>query len=82
MRTEAIYSAHGPRFSITDLAAGVPLYNSDESAGTTPWTGRTGSVPASPAWRLIALRVTREPGSHISGHAWIDDLTLTAEGTR
>lgn len=82
MRTEAIYSAHGPRFSITDLATGVPLYNSDESVGTTPWTERTGSVPASPAWRLIALRVTREPGSHISGHAWIDDLTLTAEGTR
>jgi tetratricopeptide (TPR) repeat protein len=79
MRTEAIYSAHGPCFSITDVATGTPLYTGDESIGTTAWTERTGSVPASPAWRVVALRVTREPGSHISGHAWIDDLTLTAE---
>lgn len=79
MRTEAIYSAHGPRFRITDVASGAPLYTGEESVGTSSWTERTGRVPPAAAWRLIALRVTREPGSHISGHAWIDDVSLTAE---
>jgi tetratricopeptide (TPR) repeat protein len=80
IRTEAIYSTHGPRLSITDVASGSAIYNSEESVGTTPWIERKTMIPAASQTRLIAVRVTREPVTHITGRAWIDDLTLTPDG--
>jgi tetratricopeptide (TPR) repeat protein len=78
IRAEEVFTTHGPRFTITDVATGAPLYQSAESTGTTLWVERQGAIAASPTTRLLAVRVTREPEGHITGRVWIDDLSLTA----
>jgi len=82
MRAQEISSTHGPRLSVTDVATGTPLYTSEESLGTTPWTERTGTIPSADKTRLVAIQVTRETAGHITGHAWIDDMKLSPEARR
>jgi len=81
VKTKEITGDQGIRFHLRSLGnAQIPLGATREIHGTTPWTSIEQDWTAGPGVHLIEVCVTREPSTnpdiHISGDAWVDDVTL------
>ncbi|HET7108866.1 MAG TPA: tetratricopeptide repeat protein [Candidatus Acidoferrum sp.] len=81
VKTRNITGDQGVRFHLKSLGNNqIPMETSREIHGTMPWTSIEQEWTAGPGVRLVGVCITREPSTdadiHISGDAWVDDVTL------
>jgi hypothetical protein len=81
VKTKDITGDQGIRFHLRSVGNGqVPVERTREIHGTTPWTFIEQDWTAGPGVHLVEVCVSREPSTnadiHISGDAWVDDVTL------
>ena len=81
VKTKDITGDQGVRFHLRSLGNGqIPVAVTREIHGTTPWTSIEQDWTAGPGVREVEVCVSREPSTnpdiHISGDAWVDDVTL------
>ncbi len=84
VKTRNITGDQGIRFHLKSLGNNqIPLQTSREIHGTMPWTSIEQDWTAGPGVRLVEVCITRDPSTdadiHISGDAWVDDVTLVPE---
>jgi len=84
VKTRNITGDQGIRFHLKSLGNNqIPLETSREIHGTTPWTLIEQDWTAGPGVRLVEVCIARDPSTdadiHISGDAWVDDVTLVPE---
>ncbi|HXJ11459.1 MAG TPA: tetratricopeptide repeat protein [Candidatus Limnocylindrales bacterium] len=84
VKTRNITGDQGIRFHLKSLGNNqIPLETSREIHGTMPWTSIEQDWTAGPGVRLVEVCITRDPSTdadiHISGDAWVDDVTLVPE---
>jgi hypothetical protein len=81
VKTRNITGDQGVRFHLRSVGnSQIPSAASREIHGTTPWTSIEQDWTAGPGVRQVEVCVSREPSTdpdiHISGDAWVDDVTL------
>jgi tetratricopeptide (TPR) repeat protein len=82
MRTEAITTESGLRFTLTDPnhPSGANLIT-DNLIGSHPWMNVEGDVTTSAATHFLLLRLHRDPSrlfeNKLSGTVWLADVSLT-----
>jgi tetratricopeptide repeat protein len=81
VKTKDITGDQGVRFHLRSLENGqIPLAVTREIHGTTPWTSIEQDWTAGPRVQEVEVCISREPSTnpdiHISGDAWVDDVTL------
>ena len=81
VKTKDITGDQGVRFHLGSIGDGqIPLSVTREIHGTTPWTSIEQDWTAGPGVREVEVCISREPSTnpdiHISGDAWVDDVTL------
>jgi hypothetical protein len=81
VKTKDITGDQGIRFHLRSIGNNqIPLETTREIHGATPWTSIEQDWTAGPGVRLMEVCVSREPSTdpdiHISGDAWVDDVTL------
>jgi hypothetical protein len=84
VKTKDITGDEGVRFHLRSLGDNqAPIATTKEVHGTTPWTFIDQEWTAGPNVRRVQVCVSREPSAdpdiHISGDAWVDDVTLVAQ---
>lgn len=87
LKTEAISTESGVRFSISDPNhRGAVDVTTDNLTGTHPWTEAKADVVTGPETRFLVLRLYRPPSrlfdNKLSGTAWIADVSLTPSSER
>jgi tetratricopeptide (TPR) repeat protein len=85
VRTENVTTDQGVFFRIVDSeAAGRLSIETEQTLGTTDWHPVMATFVASPATRLVEVRVIRRPSrkfdNQIKGDVWIDQVSLTPLG--
>lgn len=81
VKTKDITGDEGVRFHLGSVGnSQIPVAATREIHGTTPWTSIEQDWTAGPGVREVEVCVSREPSTnadiHISGDAWVDDVTL------
>jgi hypothetical protein len=81
VKTKNITGDQGVRFHLKSIGnSQIPLAVTREIHGTTPWTSIEQDWTAAPGVRGVQVCISREPSTnpdiHISGDAWVDDVTL------
>jgi hypothetical protein len=81
VKTKNITGDQGIRFHLRSGGNNqIPPAVTREIHGTTPWTSIEQDWTAGPGVRQVEVCVSREPSTdpdiHISGDAWVDDVTL------
>jgi Flp pilus assembly protein TadD len=81
VKTKNITGDQGVRFHLKAIGNNqIPLSVTREIHGTTPWTFIEQEWTAAPGVRGVLVCISREPSTnpdiHISGDAWVDDVTL------
>lgn len=81
VKTKDITGDQGVRFHLRSVGNNeIPVAATREIHGTTPWTSVEQDWTAGPGAREVEVCVSREPSTnadiHISGDAWVDDVTL------
>jgi hypothetical protein len=81
VKTKDITGDQGVRFHLRSVGnSQIPLAATREIRGTAPWTSIEQDWTAGPGVREVEVCVSREPSTnadiHISGDAWVDDVTL------
>lgn len=77
MRTDALLSTSGLRFIVVDGYGNARLLVSDDILGSEDWKRVAGRFTTGPQTRLVVIWAGRvPPDSGITGHVWIDDLSL------
>jgi tetratricopeptide (TPR) repeat protein len=81
LKTEAISTESGVRFSITDPNhRGAVEVTTDNLTGTHPWTAADAEVFTGPETHFLVIRLYRPPSSlfdnQLSGTAWMADVSL------
>jgi Flp pilus assembly protein TadD len=81
VKTRDITGDQGVRFHLKSYGNDrVALASTKEMHGTTPWTFIEQDWTAGPGVRVMEVCISREPSTdpdiHISGDAWVDDVTL------
>lgn len=76
VKTEEIYSASGPRFSIDDASTGKQLMLSNALVGTTPWQKLEGEFRTEAATQAVRLHVIQSDAAHIKGSMWLDGVAI------
>jgi hypothetical protein len=81
VKTKNITGDQGVRFHLRSLGnIQIPPAATREIHGTTPWTSIEQDWTAAPGVRQVEVCISREPSTnpdiHISGDAWVDDVTL------
>ena len=82
LKTEAISTESGMRFSISDPNhPGTVDVATDNLTGTHPWTEVEADIVTGPETHFLVLRLYRPPSrlfdNKLSGTAWIADVSLT-----
>lgn len=82
LKTEAISTESGVRFSISDPNHGGAVnVTTDNLTGTHPWTEAEVEVVTGPETHFLVLRLYRPPSrlfeNKLSGTVWIADVSLT-----
>jgi tetratricopeptide (TPR) repeat protein len=79
-KTEALESASGPRFAITDAYSKASYILTDDVLETSPWRLQQAQFHTGANTRLVLLKIVRQPANPlIRGKIWIDDLKLTEQ---
>jgi tetratricopeptide (TPR) repeat protein len=82
-RTEALESASGPRFAITDAYSNASYVLTDDVVETSPWHQQQAQFHTGTTTRLVLLKIVRRPENPlIRGKMWIDDLKLVEKDNR
>jgi hypothetical protein len=85
IKTKDITTVEGISFRLRSDETGVPILNTAEVHGTTPWGLVEDTWRAGAKTHRALLCVNREPsdnpGVRISGTAWVDDVNLIAQPT-
>ena len=81
VKTKDLTGDQGVRFHLRPIGnIQFPPESTRDIRGTTAWTSIEQDWTAGPGIRLVQVCVTREPSTdadiHISGDAWVDDVTL------
>ena len=81
VKTKNLTGDQGIRFHLKPFGnIQIPLASTRDIRGTTAWTSIEQDWTAGPGVRLVEVCVSREPSTdpdiHISGDAWVDDVTL------
>lgn len=81
VKTRDITGDQGVRFHLRSVGnSQIPLAATREIHGTTPWTSIEQDWTAGPGVRGVEVCISREPSTnpdiHISGDAWVEDVTL------
>ena len=81
VKTKDITGDQGVRFHLSSVGnSQIPLAVTREIHGTTPWTSIEQDWTAGPRVQEVEVCISREPSTnpdiHISGDAWVDDVTL------
>jgi hypothetical protein len=81
VKTKNITGDQGVRFHLRSTGnSQIPLAATREIHGTTRWTSIEQDWTAGPGVRGVEVCISREPSTnpdiHISGDAWVDDVTL------
>jgi Tetratricopeptide repeat len=81
VKTKNLTGDQGVRFHLGSRGNGqIPLAATRDIRGTTPWTSIEQDWTAEPGVREVEVCISREPSTnpdiHISGDAWVDDVTL------
>jgi hypothetical protein len=81
VKTKDITGDQGVRFHLRSVGnSQIPMAATREIHGTAPWTSIEEDWTAGPGVREVEVCVSREPSTnadiHISGDAWVDDVTL------
>jgi hypothetical protein len=81
VKTKDITGDQGVRFHLGSIGnSQIPLAVTREIHGTTPWTSVEQDWTAGPRVQEVEVCISREPSTnpdiHISGDAWVDDVTL------
>jgi hypothetical protein len=84
VKAREIAGDQGVRFHFRAVGnVNVPVISTKDVRGTTPWTLVEAQWTAAPGVHRIEVCVSREPSTnadiHISGDAWVDDVTLVPE---
>jgi len=84
VKARNLSSDQGVRFHLRSLGNNtIPLISTNEIHGTTPWTLLDQQWTAGPGVHRVEVCVDREPSTnpdiHISGDAWVDDVTLVPQ---
>jgi len=84
VKAREITGDEGVRFHIRAVGnVNIPLTSTKEIHGSTPWAFLDAQWVAAPGVHRIEVCVSREPSTnadiHISGDAWVDDVTLVPE---
>ena len=83
MRTEAITTESGMRFSVTDPNhSGALNVLTDNFTGSHPWTSVDADLITRPATHFLLVRLLRDPSrlfeNRLEGTVWIADVSLIA----
>ena len=83
-QTRGISGDEGVRFHLRAVGnVNVPVTSTKDIHGTTPWAFVDAQWTAAPGVHRIEVCASREPSTnadiHISGDAWVDDVTLVPE---
>jgi hypothetical protein len=82
-RTEALETASGPRFAITDAYSNSSYVLTDDVVETSPWHLQQAQFHTGATTRLVLLKIVRRPENPlIRGKIWIDDLKLVEKENR
>jgi hypothetical protein len=81
VKTKNITGDQGVRFHLKSIGNDqIPLAVTREIHGITPWTSIEQDWTAAPGIHGVEVCISREPSTnpdiHISGDAWVDDVTL------
>jgi hypothetical protein len=81
VKTRNLTGDQGVRFHLRSVGNGqIPLAATHDTGGTTPWTSIEQDWTAGPGVREVEVCISRDPSTnpdiHISGDAWVDDVTL------
>src|ERR1700730_2691990 len=82
VKTKDLTGDQGVRFHLKSFGGNIeiPLLATSEVHGTTPWALIEQDWSAGPGVHRVDVCVSREPSTnpdiHISGDAWVDDVTL------
>lgn len=81
VKTKNLTGDQGIRFHLKPIGnIQIPAESTADIHGTTAWTSIEQDWTAGPGVRLVEVCVSREPSTnpdiHISGDAWVDDVTL------
>lgn len=81
VKTRNITGDQGIRFHLKPIGnVQVALESTRDIRGTMPWTSIEQDWTAGPGVHLVEVCISREPSTdpdiHISGDAWVDDVTL------
>ena len=81
VKTKDITGDQGVRFHLGSVGnSQIPMTVTREIHGTTPWTSIEQDWTAGPRVQEVEVCISREPSTnpdiHISGDAWVDDVTL------
>jgi hypothetical protein len=84
VKAREITGDQGVRFHLRAVGnINVPVSSSKDVRGTATWTLVDAQWTAAPGVHRIEVCVSREPSTnadiHISGDAWVDDVTLVPE---
>jgi len=84
VKTREVTGDEGVRFHLRAVGnINVPVHSTKDVRGTTAWTLLDAQWAAAPGVHRIEVCVSREPSTnadiHISGDAWVDDVTLVPE---
>jgi hypothetical protein len=84
LKTREVTGDEGVRFHLRAVGnVNVPVNSTKDVRGTMTWTLVDAQWAAAPGVRRIEVCVSREPSTnadiHISGDAWVDDVTLVPE---
>jgi tetratricopeptide (TPR) repeat protein len=82
-RTEALETASGPRFAITDAYSNASYVLTDDLVETNPWRLQEAQFHTGTTTRLVLLKIVRRPENPlIRGSLWIDDLKLVEKASQ
>jgi Tetratricopeptide repeat len=81
VKTKNLTGDQGIRFHLKSIGnIQIPVESTRDIRDTTAWTSIEQDWTAGPGVRLVEVCVSREPSTnpdiHISGDAWVDDVTL------
>ena len=81
VKTRNLTGDQGVRFHLRSMGnGGIPVAATRDFRETTPWTSIEQYWTAEPGVREVEVCISRDPSTdpdiHISGDAWVDDVTL------
>jgi len=84
IKTRELTGDQGIRFHLRSLGnPQIPVVSTKDTRGTSPWSFVEQQWTAAPGVHRVEVCISREPSTnadiHISGDAWVDDVTLVPE---